>query len=86
MCVLNACQKFLLESIAPFFTSTSEVMPTVSVDKERFYAALGKQYSEWCKEEIVYCSLLTIRLSPPATEEFDELCFQFGIELDEDVS
>lgn len=40
-------------------------MPTVSVDKERFYEALGKKYT---------------------TEEFDELCFQFGIELDEDTT
>lgn len=40
-------------------------MPTVTVDKERFYEALGKKYT---------------------TEEFDELCFQFGIELDEDTT
>ncbi|KAK9321342.1 hypothetical protein V1517DRAFT_326775 [Lipomyces orientalis] len=40
-------------------------MPTVAVDKEDLYAALGRTYS---------------------TEEFDELCFEFGIELDEDTS
>lgn len=40
-------------------------MPTVSVDKEHFFASLGKQYT---------------------TEEFDELCFQFGIELDDDTT
>ena len=40
-------------------------MPTVHVDKEHFYAALGRQYT---------------------TQEFDELCFQFGIELDEDTT
>ncbi|KAK9476455.1 hypothetical protein V1514DRAFT_336832 [Lipomyces japonicus] len=40
-------------------------MPTVAVDKEDLYKALGREYS---------------------TEEFDELCFEFGIELDEDTS
>ncbi|KAN0062029.1 phenylalanine--tRNA ligase subunit beta [Thecaphora frezii] len=40
-------------------------MPTVSVDKEHFYAALGRDYT---------------------THEFDELCFQFGIELDDDTT
>ncbi|KAK9460488.1 uncharacterized protein V1516DRAFT_639069 [Lipomyces oligophaga] len=40
-------------------------MPTISVDKEDLYKALGRTYT---------------------TEEFDELCFEFGIELDEDTS
>ncbi|KAK7206536.1 Phenylalanyl-tRNA synthetase beta subunit [Myxozyma melibiosi] len=40
-------------------------MPTVGVDKEDLYKALGRSYT---------------------TEEFDELCFEFGIELDEDTS
>lgn len=40
-------------------------MPTVAVDKEHFYAALGRTYT---------------------TQEFDELCFQFGIELDDDTT
>ncbi|CAO1615438.1 unnamed protein product [Parajaminaea phylloscopi] len=40
-------------------------MPTVSVDKENFFASLGKTYT---------------------TQEFDELCFQFGIELDDDTT
>ncbi|KAI9891359.1 MAG: phenylalanine--tRNA ligase subunit beta [Vezdaea aestivalis] len=40
-------------------------MPTISVDKEALFAALGQQYT---------------------TDEFDELCFEFGIELDEDTS
>ncbi|KAK9236546.1 hypothetical protein V1525DRAFT_406642 [Lipomyces kononenkoae] len=40
-------------------------MPTVAVDKEDLYEALGRTYT---------------------TEEFDELCFEFGIELDEDTS
>lgn len=45
--------------------SPRSTMPTVSVDKEHFFASLGKQYT---------------------TEEFDELCFQFGIELDDDTT
>ena len=40
-------------------------MPTISVDKEALFKALGKSYT---------------------TDEFDELCFDFGIELDEDTS
>ena len=40
-------------------------MPTIAVDKERLFEALGREYT---------------------TEEFDELCFEFGIELDEDTS
>ncbi|CDU24934.1 probable FRS1-phenylalanyl-tRNA synthetase, beta subunit, cytosolic [Sporisorium scitamineum] len=40
-------------------------MPTVAVDKEHFYKALGRTYT---------------------TQEFDELCFQFGIELDDDTT
>lgn len=40
-------------------------MPTIAVDKEDLYKALGKEYTK---------------------DEFDELCFEFGIELDEDTS
>ncbi|KAL8970920.1 MAG: hypothetical protein Q9197_003557 [Variospora fuerteventurae] len=40
-------------------------MPTIAVDKEGLFKALGQDYT---------------------TEEFDELCFDFGIELDEDTS
>lgn len=40
-------------------------MPTIAVDKEDLYKALGREYT---------------------TEEFDELCFEFGIELDEDTT
>ncbi|RMZ92240.1 hypothetical protein DV736_g527, partial [Chaetothyriales sp. CBS 134916] len=40
-------------------------MPTISVDKEALFRALGRSYT---------------------TEEFDELCFDFGIELDEDTT
>jgi phenylalanyl-tRNA synthetase beta chain len=40
-------------------------MPTISVNKEALYNALGKQYTK---------------------EEFEDLCFEFGLELDEDTS
>lgn len=40
-------------------------MPTISVDKNALYKALGKEYTR---------------------EEFDELCFEFGIELDDDTT
>ena len=40
-------------------------MPTVSVDKEHFFQALGEQFT---------------------TKQFDDLCFQFGIELDDDTT
>ena len=37
---------------------------------------------------VTSCAILqlTTLFFTPATEEFDELCFQFGIELDDDVS
>ena len=40
-------------------------MPTVAVQKDLFFQALGKQLDH---------------------DAFDELCFQYGLELDEDVS
>ncbi|KAI9317202.1 beta subunit of phenylalanyl-tRNA synthetase [Dichotomocladium elegans] len=40
-------------------------MPTVTIDKQRLFKALEKDYT---------------------TEEFNELCFRFGIELEEDTS
>lgn len=41
-------------------------MPTVTVDKERLFTALGRPH-------------MTV-------EEFDELCFEYGVELDEVTS
>lgn len=43
-------------------------MPTIGVDKEEFYKAIGKDPNTYTKDE------------------FDQLCFDFGIELDEDTS
>ena len=40
-------------------------MPTLSVERDELFAAIGKTYTE---------------------QEFDELCFEFGIELDDVTS
>ncbi|KAG6510882.1 hypothetical protein ZIOFF_028927 [Zingiber officinale] len=67
-------------------------MPTVSVGRDRLFAALGETYSN--SHSILpvsfflvvcvaaYFSVLTIS----AQEEFEELCFKFGIELDDVTS
>jgi phenylalanyl-tRNA synthetase beta chain len=46
-------------------------MPTISVDKYEFFRAIGKDETTLGRKY--------------STEEFDELCFDFGIELDEDT-
>lgn len=56
-------------------------MPTISVDKAELYKALGQEY----------VLELQIKDTPDifsryTTEQFEELCFEFGIELDEDTS
>jgi phenylalanyl-tRNA synthetase beta chain len=55
-------------------------MPTVAVDKLDLFHRLGREYSP-C---IHIPEFLIVQFSA-ATEEFDHLCFEFGIELDEDV-
>lgn len=55
-------------------------MPTVAVDKLDLFERLGREYSQ----SISPFQDITLHL-PIATEEFDHLCFEFGIELDEDV-
>ncbi|ORZ09234.1 hypothetical protein BCR42DRAFT_396356 [Absidia repens] len=54
-------------------------MPTVNADKQRLFEILGKNYSN----DLV---LLTTFLFFTASDEFNELCFRFGIELEEDSS
>lgn len=55
-------------------------MPTVAVDKEDLWERLGQKFSKsalptlWVRSD-----------SDIANEQFDHLCFEFGIELDEDV-
>lgn len=55
-------------------------MPTVAVDKADLFERLGRHYCAYLLH--YWCEYLTV---PAATEEFDHLCFEFGIELDEDV-
>jgi len=59
-------------------------MPTVSVDKEDLWERLEQRF---CKQCLSYFVILWTQYSrATASEEFDKLCFEFGIELDEDVS
>lgn len=50
-------------------------MPTVSVDKAALFKELGREYVPLMPP---IAPKLT-RLSRYTTEEFDELCFQFGM-------
>jgi phenylalanyl-tRNA synthetase beta chain len=61
--------------------SAASTMPTISVDKAELYKALGQEY----------VLELQVKDTPDifsryTTEQFEELCFEFGIELDEDTS
>ena len=57
--------RFRFRSRSPPSQTRSRRQPTVNLNRDRLFAALGKTYTE---------------------EEFDELCFEFGIELDEVTS
>ena len=57
-------------------------MPTIAVDKEDLWHRLGRAYSE-IAFVVALSGILTSRIV--ATEDFDELMFDFGLELDEDV-
>lgn len=57
-------------------------MPTVSVDKAELWERLGKEYSNLISR-LFLTSFTNDHLA--ATEEFDKLCFDYGLELDEDV-
>ncbi|KAK7265058.1 hypothetical protein RJT34_32674 [Clitoria ternatea] len=48
--------------VVPHTETKSSTMPTVSVGRDRLFAALGKSYTQ---------------------DEFEDLCFSFGIELDD---
>ena len=58
-------------------------MPTISVNRERFFEQLGTKFSKGIRKAGNQCIHQPIYYV--ADEEFDELCFQFGIELDEVV-
>ncbi|KAB1212813.1 putative phenylalanine--tRNA ligase beta subunit [Morella rubra] len=51
-------------------------MPTVSVGRDRLFAALGKTYTK-------IDGIVLVWLNLTAKEEFEDLCFRFGIELDD---
>jgi phenylalanyl-tRNA synthetase beta chain len=57
-------------------------MPTVAVDKADLFERLGREYSTTFTQR-TFTRLLIIALL--ATQEFDRLCFEYGLELDEDV-
>ena len=66
-------------------------MPTIAVPRDALFEALGKSYSEFIiiHMNVYVCVVLLLLLLlcvSVADEEFDELCFEFGIELDEVVS
>eukprot|EP00882_Tetradesmus_deserticola_P025163 GHRQ01027623.1.p2 GENE.GHRQ01027623.1~~GHRQ01027623.1.p2 ORF type:complete len:100 (-),score=13.97 GHRQ01027623.1:75-374(-) len=75
-------------------------MPIVGVNRDRLFEALGRKYSEpRDRPQAAACTLLvqlechcsTLLLTScvsaiAADEEFDQLCFEYGIELDDVVS
>jgi len=57
-------------------------MPTIAVDKADLWKRLGQ---EFCIQQPL-CRLHRVsNLAPIATDDFDKLCFDYGLELDEDV-
>ena len=60
-------------------------MPTITVDRQDFFRRLGKEYSKCCAPRARRCCGAD-SFARPATEEFDELLFEYGLELDEDAS
>ena len=51
-------------------------MPTIAVDKTALFEALGQKSVHPVKKGRM--RILTILLHSYTTEEFDELCFEFG--------
>jgi len=68
-------------------------MPVVSVGRDKLFAALGRTYSAHRPTTYSTASSLALlldtsarRVRPGAAEdEFDKLCFEYGIELDDVV-
>ncbi|KAF7243243.1 Phenylalanine--tRNA ligase beta subunit [Varanus komodoensis] len=60
-------------------------MPTVSVKRDLLFQALGRSY---IRPHLEYCDQFWAPRfkKDTADEEFDELCFEFGLELDEITS
>jgi hypothetical protein len=67
-------------------------MPTISVNRDAFLEALGGHWCELSMSRVcLSCSELTVLLckllfAAIATEDAEVLFFDYGLELDEDVS
>jgi len=61
-------------------------MPTIGVKRDLLFEALGKRYSKSSRHPSTWINSSNVFPSPPADDEFQELCFAFGLELDEVVS
>ena len=57
-------------------------MPTVAVDKEELWERLGHSYCALLSD-FFYKTVVNNRSA--ASEDFNNLLFEFGLELDEDV-
>ncbi len=58
-------------------------MPTIGVKRSLLFNELGQKFSEWKK--LMRVDLFNFGLFL-ADQEFDQLCFDYGLELDEIVS
>ena len=58
-------------------------MPTVAVDKEELWERLGHRYCAWLADFLFF--LAVDDNFSAASEDFDNLLFEFGLELDDDV-
>lgn len=70
-------------------------MPTIAIKRDLLFEALGKTYCKHnfynliklIKINLPYFKIYVIKINSfLADEEFQDLCFQFGLELDEVVS
>lgn len=65
-------------------------MPTINIKRDLLFKALGKTYCKLCisfinLSRIFDRYLKTLCTVISADEEFQDLCFKFGLELDEVV-
>ena len=69
-------------------------MPTVDIKRDLLFKAIGKEYSKFIYSPLNSTRATTLEDSGEPTrvvfyyladEEFEELCFDFGLELDEVV-
>ncbi len=67
-------------------TDSDWIMPTISINRDLLFKNLGKTYSKylnlfWFINKYKLPEIFYLK----ADKEFDELCFEFGIELDDVV-